>query len=199
MYIQKATSSFLHIKLPGIWQKSATQSMATHLQNKISVDVAADKGSADSLSFAGLICIQDQQSKSTPIISTNQIKEDDPEFEFSHTRPHLTATDPIKYSPPDLLISNGRNESCVVTQSSRGSLPTTRGRSRRPGDNTGGMRVTFKPNHEVKIQANKERTAASSGFGRKLFQSFVSPCRQCRAITPTTKAHTAPRENLKWH
>lgn len=194
MYIQKAPSSFLHIKLPGIWQKSATQSMATHLQNKISVDVAADEGSADSLSFAGLICIQDQQSKSTPIISTNQIKEDDPEFEFSHTRPHLTATDPIKYSPPDLL-----NESCVVTQSSRGSLPTTRGHSRRPDDNTGGMRVTSKQNHEVRIQANKERTAASSGFGRKLFQSFVSPWRQCRAITPTTKVHTAPRENLKLH
>ena len=64
--------------------------MATHLQNKISVDVAANKGSANSLSFAGLICIQDQQSKLPPII-----KEDDPEFEFSHTRPHLT----------DLMIS----------------------------------------------------------------------------------------------
>lgn len=169
--------------------------MATHLQNKISVDVAADKGSAESLSFAGLICIQDQQSKSPPIISTNHIKKDDQEFEFSHTRPHLTATDPIKYSPPDLLVSNGRNESCIVTQSPRGSLPATRGRSRRPG----GMKVTFKQNDEVRIQANKERTVASSGFGRKLFQSFVSPCRQCRAITPTAKAHTAPGENLKLH
>lgn len=160
--------------------------MATHLQNKISVDVAADEGSADSLSFAGLICIQDQQSKLPPII-----KEDDPEFEFSHTRPHLTASDSIKYSPPDdLLVSNGRNES-----SSRGSSPATRGYSRRPD----GMKIKFKPNHEVRIQANTERTAASSGFGRKLFQSFFSPCRQCHAITPTAKAHTAPGENPKLH
>jgi hypothetical protein len=159
--------------------------MATHLQNNISVDVAAGKGSDDSLSFAGLICIQDQQSKLPPII-----KEDDPEFEFSHTRPHLTASDSIKYSPPDdQLVSNGWNES-----SSRGSSLATCGRSRRPG----GMKVTFKQNHEVRIQVNKERTAASSGFGWKLLQSFFSPCRQCpaNAITPTAKsAYCARRKS----
>lgn len=77
--------------------------MATHLQNKISVDVAADNGSSDSLSFAGFVSIQDQQSKSPPDISAKQIKKTQ-KFEFCHTGPGVTATDSIKYSKADLLI-----------------------------------------------------------------------------------------------
>ncbi|KAG2687654.1 hypothetical protein I3843_09G062500 [Carya illinoinensis] len=148
--------------------------MATHLQNKISVDVAADNGSSDSLSFAGFVSIQDQQSKSPPDISAKQIKKTQ-KFEFCHTGPGVTATDSIKYSKADLLIPM------------------------RSDDREGGMSISDKPNHKVRNKAKKECTAASSSFGLKLFQSFLSPCRQCQADTPTVKARTAPGENLKIH
>ncbi len=175
--------------------------MATQRQNKISVDVAADYNSADSLSFAGLVCIQDQQSNS-PTINTNQISKQDTEFEFGRTRPDLAATDQIKYFPADLSISDDRirpealllqsKQSHVITWSSQGSLPATRSSSRRSADNTCSMKVSDKPNHKVNNQANKKRTTESSSCGRKLFQSFFSPCRQCRSITPTVKAHIVP-------
>lgn len=183
--------------------------METKLRNKISKDAAADNSSAESLSFAGLVCIQDQQSQS-PNISANQINKQDPEFEFGRTRPDLNATDPIKYFPADLLISDDKiqpeafllqsKRSHLITQSSQDlllaqdSLPATRSSSRRSSANTSGMKVSDKPNHMVNNQENRH-TAERSSFGRRLFQTFLSPCRQCHAITPTVKAHTVPSQN----
>ena len=183
--------------------------MATKLRNKISKDAAAENSSAESLSFAGLVCIQDQQSQS-PNISAKKINKQDPEFEFGRTRPDLNATDPIKYFPADLLISDDKiqpeafllqsKRSYLITQSSQDlllaqdSLPATHSSSRRSNANTSGMKVSDKPNHMVNNQENRH-TAERSSFGRKLFQTFLSPCRQCHAITPTVKAHTVPSQN----
>lgn len=177
--------------------------MATKLRNKISKDAAAENSSAESLSFAGLVCIQDQQSQS-PNISAKKINKQDPEFEFGRTRPDLNATDPIKYFPADLLISDDKiqpeafllqsKRSHLITQSSQDSLPATRSSSRRSSANTSGMKVSDKPNHMVNNQENRH-TAERSSFGRRLFQTFLSPCRQCHAITPTVKVHTVPSQN----
>lgn len=182
--------------------------METKLRNKISKDAAADNSSAESLSFAGLVCIQDQQSQS-PNISANRIHKQDPEFEFGRTRPDLNATDPIKYFPADLLISDDKiqpeafllqsKRSHLITQSSQDvllaqdSLPATRSSSRRSSANTSGMKVSDKPNHMVNNHENRH-TAERPSFGRKIFQTFLSPCRQCRAITPTVKAHAIPSQ-----
>lgn len=182
--------------------------MATKLRNKISKDAAPDNSSAESLSFAGLVCIQDQQSQS-PNINANWINKQDPEFEYGRTRPDLNATDPIKYFPADLLMSDDKiqpeafllqsKRSHLITQSSQDlllaqdSLPATRSSSRRSSDNRSCMKVSDKPNHMVNNQENKH-TAERSSFGRKLFQTFLSPCKQCRSITPTVKAHTVPSQ-----
>ncbi|KAM3700356.1 hypothetical protein ACB098_05G090100 [Castanea mollissima] len=156
----------------------------------------ATKLSAESLSFAGLVCIQDQQSQS-PNISANQINKQDPEFEFGRSRPDLNATDPIKYFPADLLMSDDKIQpEAFLLQSKRFHLITQSSQdlfSRRSSDNTSCMKVSDKPNHMVNNQENKH-TAERSSFGRKLFQTFLSPCKQCRAITPTVKVHTVPSQ-----
>lgn len=87
----------------------------------------------------------------------------------------------------------------TTTPSSQGLLPATNRSSQRSDDREGGMSISDKPNHKVRNKAKKECTAASSSFGLKLFQSFLSPCRQCQTDTPTVKARTAPGENLKIH
>ncbi|KAK7837904.1 hypothetical protein CFP56_020598 [Quercus suber] len=182
--------------------------METKLRNKISKDAAADNSWAESLSFAGLVCIQDQQSQSLNI-SANRINKQDPEFEFGRTRPDLNATDPIKYFPADLLISDDKiqpeafllqsKRSHLITQSSQDfllaqdSLPATHSSSRRSSANTSGMKVSENPNHMVNNQENRH-TAERLSFGRKLFQTFLSPWRQCHAITPTAKTHTVPSQ-----
>lgn len=79
------------------------QLVLANLQNKISVNVAADNSSLDSLSFAGLVCIQDQQMKLPP----NNAKHDR-EFKFNPPTPDKTAPDQLSQSPADILISNGQ-------------------------------------------------------------------------------------------
>lgn len=111
------------------------------------MDAAADTTSLDSLSFAGLVCIQDQQSKPPPNRAYPSTK-DDREFEF------VSSTNPL------------------------GS-----------GKVSDHERVSRKPS-----QGKKEQSGSRSWFGQKLLQSFVSPCRECHAVRPTTKPHTGPQE-----
>ncbi|KAB2007439.1 hypothetical protein ES319_D10G030400v1 [Gossypium barbadense] len=129
--------------------------MGTHKQNRISMDVAADNTSLDSLSFAGLVCIQDQQSKPPPHTAYHSNK-DDQEFEF------ISGTNPLGSSKVSIENHATDHERSV---------------SREPN------------------QGKKEQSASRSWFGQKLLLSFVSPCRECHAVRPTTKPHTGPQES----
>lgn len=173
--------------------------MANHLQNKSTFDVAANASSFDSLSFAGFLCIQDQKPKSP---NSNQIHNEDLDFEFSQAKQESTANDPNKYSPADPLISNGMiMPQTFLLQSKqhpktnkphqKGSFPATSVDSKRSRDRTGAKEVSDKQKKELKHSTSK------SGFGWKIFKSFASPCRECKAATPTVKTQTIPRESLK--
>lgn len=185
-----------------------TYSMGTHMQNKISMDVAADSSSpdSDSLSFAGLVCIQDQQSKS----STERVylnNKDDQEFEFVSGTPSTSPHSLKKNCHPDMIIPNSHlplkfllksaqatNKPCYK-QSGASSLGSSRNT---PIDNHADhTKVSHKSNQEGKNQVRKNQTATRPSFGQKLFQSFVSPCRECRAVKPTVKAHVAPQQSIK--
>ncbi|PON61382.1 hypothetical protein TorRG33x02_282060 [Trema orientale] len=176
--------------------------MAKRLQNKSSFDVAADASSLESLSFSGFLCIQDQKLKSPPT-NSQQIHKQDLEFEFSQSKQESTTTDPSKYSPADLLISNDKIlPQAFLLQSKqhpqmnkprrKGSSPATFIDSERSSDRTGAKEESNKKKRE-----QKEHSTSGSAFGWKLFKSFASPCRECKAATPTVKARTIPRESLK--
>lgn len=177
--------------------------MENRLQNKISVDVAADTTSLDSLSFAGLVCIQDQQKQSPPNNTAKQIHEQDPEFEFSQSITHSTTTSPTTDPPPDLFISKGqllpqphlfqtKQYQAINQQHGKGSVPATRARTNR----STGTEVPGKQYQEQRKQV-KEHTAPKLWFGRKLLKSFVSPCRECQVTDSTVKAHKLRGQNAK--
>lgn len=185
------------------------ETMAARLQNKISMDTAADSCSLNSFSFSGLLCVQDQQSKSLPTNRANQIHKQGTEFEFGHTTPQSIVTDPIKHYPADLLISNGQIiPKAIVLQSTqhvltnqpciKDSVRAACTSSKRSTDNTGGTE-TAKPNPEFGNQEKKENPAPGSWFGQKIFKSFLFPCKECRVSKPTQRGHRIPEENGKLH
>ncbi|WRX26385.1 hypothetical protein QQP08_018872 [Theobroma cacao] len=178
--------------------------MGTHMQNKISMDVAADSSSLNSLSFSGLVCIQDQQSKSPPN-RAYQNNKDDQEFEFvSGTSPHN-----LKNSHPDMVISDSHllplefllksGQSQAAKKPGNKQLrPASPGSSKMPiGNHANHSKDSHRSNRKVINQVKKGSTSSRSWFGQKLFQSFVSPCRECHAVRPTMKAHTVPQESTK--
>ncbi|XVF27609.1 hypothetical protein REPUB_Repub14bG0122900 [Reevesia pubescens] len=184
--------------------------METNIQNKISVDVAADSSSLDSLSFTGLVCIQDQQSKS-PKDRGYQNNKDDQEFEFVSGTPGTSPHYLKKNSHPDMIISNSHllPLECLLKSAQsqaankpdyKQSPPPSLGSSKTPLDNHANhTKVYHKSNQEAKNQVKKEQPASRSWFGHKLFQSLVSPCRECHADSPTIKAHTAPQARMNLH
>ncbi|XVF25769.1 hypothetical protein REPUB_Repub13aG0242100 [Reevesia pubescens] len=175
------------------------------------MDVAADGSSLDSLSFAGLVCIQDQKSKS-PIDRAYQNNKDDQEFEFVSGTPGTSSHCLKKNSHPDMIISNSHllplefllkppQSQATNKPGYKQERPPFLGSSRMPIDNhVNHTKVSRESNQEAKNQV-KKNTASRSSFGQKLFQFqyFVSPCKECHAVTPTMKAPTAPQESIKFH
>lgn len=149
------------------------------------MDAAADSCSLNSFSFSGLLCVQDQQSKSLPTNRANQIHKQGTEFEFGHTTSQSIVTDPIKHYPAD--------QPCI-----KDSARAARTSSKRSTDNTGGTE-TAKPNPEFGNQEKKENPAPRSWFGQKIFKSFLFPCKECRVSKPTQRGHRIPEENGKLH
>lgn len=174
--------------------------MGTRLQNKISVDVAADNSSLDSLSFAGLACIQDQQTKLPP----NNAKHDR-EFKFSPPTPDKTALDQLSHTPADILISNGQllphtllfqaQQSQIASHTySRGSPQETQKNSKNFNKkNEGCTEDIRKANRGTNEQATKEYTSSSSWIGRKM-HCVIFPCRECHATNPIAKAESKQGE-----
>uniref|UniRef100_A0A803QGL2 Uncharacterized protein n=1 Tax=Cannabis sativa TaxID=3483 RepID=A0A803QGL2_CANSA len=179
--------------------------MANHPQNKSSFDVAADASSLDSLSFAGLVCTQ-QQKLMSPSTHSHQVHKQDPEFEFSIAGQESTATDSSMCSPAHLLVSNGKLQQQAFPFQSKqrhsktnkphrkGSSPATSNGSKRSSDRTSAIGVSDKHKKEQKHSTSR------SGIGWRLIKSFSSPCRECRAATPATptiNTQTNPRESFK--
>ncbi|KAF8039863.1 hypothetical protein BT93_B2160 [Corymbia citriodora subsp. variegata] len=174
--------------------------MGTRLQNKISVDVAADNSSLDSLSFAGLVCIQDQQTKLPP----NNAKHDR-EFKFSPPTPDKATPDQLSHSPADILISNGQllphtllfqaQQSQIASRTySRGSPQETQMNNKNfDKKNKGCTEDIHKTNRGINDQATKESTSPSSWIGRKM-HCVIFPCRECHATNPIAKAKSKQRE-----
>ena len=78
--------------------------MASHRQNKISIDVSAEH-SSESLSFSTLLSAKDLESKSPPTNSVNKVREHDQGF-LGRTAPVLASHGSNKNHPSDMSISN---------------------------------------------------------------------------------------------
>lgn len=179
--------------------------MDTWQGNKLTSHVEAD---SISLSFSGLVSIQDQQPK---LPSPNQAKhyqvsKQDPEFEFTTTKANLnSAVDPIKITPADLLISNSQlqpqalafqtNQSLIPSSLSPSlAIPNSRKMS---SGKTGSASKYHEKLDKASKHTNMESTVRRARFGQKM-KCFLSPCRNSIAIQPgAAKAQTAPGENFK--
>lgn len=178
--------------------KFVRKSMATYLQNKISSDVAADNCSLDSLSFAGYLSIQDQQSTLSPLNrDRGSDKDKDRQLEVSTAAPHTIAHNLNKKPPTVTKISRSQllpqaflyqlKQSRATNEHDHKRLSPASGTRRRSTDSKNDSAKTSpRSNHQVRKKANREDTVSSSWFGQKLFQSFVSPCRECH-VKPTMK------------
>ncbi|OWM91208.1 hypothetical protein CDL15_Pgr000152 [Punica granatum] len=157
--------------------------MGNHAQNKISVDIAADSSSLDSLSFAGLACIQDQQRK--PSLKNSK---QDQDFEFVST-----VSDPIHNSTANIRISNGQlplkaNLLQSKNQSEMGNRISTRGSSLGTESNSKRLSQKNKGQTDDSAKANQgERNKAKEEkVGKRVFWLF-SPCRTCHATEPVVR------------
>ncbi|KAG4977312.1 hypothetical protein JHK84_037013 [Glycine max] len=133
---------------------------------------AEDSISADSLSFAGLVSIQDQNSK-PPIPN--------------HT------THYYKITPADVLISNGKIKPFqpnrpVLTDPpiSLRSLLAIDHANNSKMSNVQQARKYDEQRVKARIHKSKERSSSvtRTWFGHKVFRSFLSPCRKCQATQP---------------
>lgn len=142
----------------------------------MSLDVAADVTSVNSLSFAGMVCIQNQhvmpQMKHVhPLAHDNKASS---EFEFGFAIPENV------YSPN---ISTGqlqKQANVLAPNQPKAGKQRNNGRSdiKEPSQD----RCTRKANTRVKNGTDEKQTSTK----KKIFKSFATPCRDCRAIEPTT-------------
>lgn len=146
-------------------------------QNKITVDLAADNSSLDSLSFAGLASIQDQP-KRLPVKTTKQ----DQDFEFDST-----VRDPIRSSPADILISNGQLLPHAFLLQSKTQAEMAQTNSKRSDQKSRG-----RPGYLSEANQGKRNKAKEKKVGFRVFQSFLSPCRTCHATEPTVRVKNIP-------
>ncbi|WCJ27073.1 hypothetical protein M5689_008848 [Euphorbia peplus] len=127
----------------------------------ITIDSAADSKSCQSLSFSGLLSVQDMQSKAlsvNPNSASAQVQ----------LQALLYQSTQVNHKPGSKGEANSNNQSLKY-------------------GNKDGTRVSSKPNHKERNQAKMEHTASNKSFGQKIFLSFVSPCRECRAHQPGIK------------
>lgn len=138
--------------------------------------MAADFASSESLSFAGLVCIQDQRE-------APQVQKQDHEFEFSCSNiPVSIIGNPNKNLSADKLYSNSQ------TAPSKHQAPQKTGLgdllSEIPAHR---KRSDTKLISQVKKTATQKSSAERKSFGQKLFSSFSRPCRTCRSLEPTPR------------
>ena len=188
--------------------------MASCLQGKSRSSDEAENSSVDSLSFAGLLSTQDQKLQSPPTMSRHQTRKQHSDFAFCQTGHGIDAADPSKYPPADLLISNGRviPQAFVFHQKQRPQIDNNqphwkgsstarlaqrkRSASDKRGSKEGSNRQKKNTRNHTKAEPNN---TSRSGLAWNLFKSFVSPCRECKAVKPAVKTKAMPRESFKLH
>ncbi|KAH6773684.1 hypothetical protein C2S51_012088 [Perilla frutescens var. frutescens] len=156
-------------------------------------DVAADSPSSESLSFAGLICVQDKKG-------STKVQKEDLEFESNRSNASSKTGSPNKTFPADKLISNDHLATTIYTSPHQASkqIPLENflqiPGNRRESDmkQTKHKCNSRKQISQVKRITNEKHTAGERSFGQKLFSSFATPCRDCRSSqpTPSIKQHT---------
>lgn len=142
----------------------------------MSPDLPADVASSESLSFAGLVCIQDQCSN--PVKEVAKLKKQEPEFEFKY----MAQCPNERYEEGEGLFPNGQHLSPEAT-----AVLSNQPRVVKRMELEDFLSPT-EGNRRRAEQMNKKPTARKS-FSQKLFQSFVKPCNNCRAVqtTPSVK------------
>lgn len=168
--------------------------MATYLQNQFSVDIAADSSSCDSLSFAGLLSIQDLRSMSSQTDAVIQIKRQEQEFEFDHITPDSAAQAPSKTCPANISVSRGQLllQEFLYQSKQVKHKPGSKGATR-----SNNKRLIDGNNNNTKVSDNQNHKAVSNLSLGQILQSFVSPCKECHAHKPSIKAHTVPQKNCQ--
>ncbi|KAI3697867.1 hypothetical protein L6452_30966 [Arctium lappa] len=163
-----------------------------------SSDVAADHmSSSDSLSLTGLVCIQEQYSKSKPAASqaleprhhrkTTKVSENDINFEFSYSAQSPVAGNLHKKSQSKDLFDLKPihlQPQAYGNVTMKDILEPCNNRSRKSGSKkeVGNSISTKKTNTQVsKYGGTKDK----NGFAHKLMQSITTPCRSCSAVEPT--------------
>ncbi|KAK7400606.1 hypothetical protein VNO78_11817 [Psophocarpus tetragonolobus] len=164
---------------------------------------AEDSISADSLSFAGLVSIQDQHPKaSIPNHKAHyyqQVSKQDLDFEFSTILEDFNSgANSFKITPADVLISNGKIKPFqpnrpVITDppiSLRSLLEIDHVNGKMSSEQT---RKYDQQRVKARSHKSKERSVTRLWFGHKLFRSFLSPCRKCQASQPVAiKGQSVP-------
>ncbi|PIN07389.1 hypothetical protein CDL12_20036 [Handroanthus impetiginosus] len=161
------------------------------MPEKISPNVAVDFTSSESLSFSGLVCVQDQhlECRTEHFLSTTVQKEgpkvhiQGPEFEFSRS---IIGNTSNKRSDDKTTISSYQHQvpKEISSEDFSSSIPGHKKRSDMKQSNIRSSSRKQVP--EVKKRTNEKRPARRKGFSQELFSSFVKPCRDCRASEPTT-------------
>nr|KYP39533.1 hypothetical protein KK1_039156 [Cajanus cajan] len=174
--------------------------MGTQRQgNKLPSHAAEDSISADSLSFAGLVSIQEQHQNPKPHAPNNntnyyyQVSNQDLDFEFSTIKADFNSgANPFKVTPADVLISNGRIKPFQPNRSFATDSPISL-RSLLAIDHhvnskmsCGQTRKCDEQRVKARSHKSKERSVTRTWFGQKMFRSFLSPCRKCQATQPGT-------------
>lgn len=152
------------------------------MSRNMSLDVLADNASTDSLSFAGLVCIQDQQRQVLPLPpskSPTRIQKPNQDFEFGSTPPRSTTN-----SPAHVLFPNGPiSPKAVPLESNQSQVVLAKFimQDYTRNEVIQKNKLSKKTKNEVRNNGNEK----CSG-GNNWFQSFAIPCRNCRAIEPSS-------------
>ncbi|CAA2954203.1 Hypothetical predicted protein [Olea europaea subsp. europaea] len=171
------------------------------MSNKMAPDVAADIASSESLSFAGLVCIQDQHppnqlTKSLPLplpIPAAKMQNNEPEFEFGRSKSSSKLGNLINDFSTDKSFSDSQvlpqvkvhaNQSQVSNRVDLEAMLSPIQSHRRSDVNQSKFRNSNKKQiMEVKYKTN-EKCPSRQSFSQRFFQSFATPCRDCRVVRP---------------
>ncbi|KAL9329369.1 hypothetical protein ACSQ67_004372 [Phaseolus vulgaris] len=163
-----------------------------------------DSISTDSLSFAGLVSVQDQHPNPlTPNHVTHyyhQVSKQDLDFEFSSIKDLSSSANPFKITPADLLISDGKIRPFQANRPVFSDPPISL-RSLLAIDHANAKissgQTRKYDDQRVKARNHKSKERTRAWFGHKVFRSFLSPCRKCQASQPgAIKGQSVPSEKL---
>ncbi|CAA2983950.1 Hypothetical predicted protein [Olea europaea subsp. europaea] len=150
-------------------------------------DVNADIASSESLSFTGLVCIQDQdpqnQLRKSFLIPDAKMLKNEHEFEFRRNKSSTTIGSLINEFSADKSFSDGQANQSQVTKhiDLEAMLSPIQSHRRRSDVNQSEFRNS---NRKQITEVNKETNEKRNSFSQRFFQSLVSPCRDCCAVQP---------------